>query len=89
MDLEWEERRDRELNFSDGDPAVLIIGAGHTGLEIAARLKYMSVSTLVIDKHARIGDSVSILASILDFIQTVVFTVEGALQVPCSSRYSL
>ena len=89
MDPEWEERRDRELNFADGDPAVLIIGAGHTGLEIAARLKYMSVSTLVIDKHARIGDSVSILVSILDFIQTVVFTVEDALQVPCSSRYSL
>ncbi|KIM60485.1 hypothetical protein SCLCIDRAFT_124053 [Scleroderma citrinum Foug A] len=57
MDYEWEERRHRELNLADGDPTVLVIGAGHTGLEIAARLKYMSVSTLVIDKHTRIGDN--------------------------------
>ncbi|KIM60484.1 hypothetical protein SCLCIDRAFT_124024 [Scleroderma citrinum Foug A] len=57
MDHEWEERRHRELNLADGDPTVLVIGAGHTGLEIAARLKYMSVSTLVIEKHPRIGDN--------------------------------
>ncbi|KAL4071717.1 hypothetical protein J3A83DRAFT_4093359 [Scleroderma citrinum] len=57
MDLEWEGRRLRELNFADGNPTVLIIGAGHAGLGIAARLKYMSISTLVIDRHARIGDS--------------------------------
>ena len=89
MHVEWEERRDRELNFADGDPAVLIIGAGHTGLEIAARLKYMSVSTLVIDKYARIGDSVSILVNLFDFTRTILFTVEDALQVPFSSQYSL
>jgi len=64
MDHEWEERRHHELNLADGDPTVLIIGAGHTGLEIAARLKYMGVSTLVIDKHPRIGDNVRVLLSI-------------------------
>ena len=83
MDHEWEERRHRELNLADGDPTVLIIGAGHTGLEIAARLKYMSVSTLVIDKHARIGDNVRALSSTyFDFTQTTLFAVEDALQVP-------
>ena len=69
MDHEWEGRRYRELNLVDGDPTVLIIGAGHTGLEIAARLKYMSVSTLVIDKHARIGDNVRAFSSISTFIK--------------------
>ena len=64
MDHEWEERRHRELNLADGDPTVLVIGAGHTGLEIAARLKYMSVSTLVIEKHPRIGDNVGALSDI-------------------------
>ena len=52
MDLEWEERRHRELNLADGDAAVPIIRGG---LEIAARLEYMSVSTLVIDKYPRLG----------------------------------
>jgi len=53
MDLEWEERRHRELNLADGDAAVLIIGGGQAGLEIAARLKYTSVFTLVIGKYPR------------------------------------
>ncbi|KAG6337008.1 hypothetical protein ID866_2068 [Astraeus odoratus] len=57
MHHDWEERRLRESSLADGDPAVLVIGAGHTGLEIAARLKYLGVSTLVIDRQARVGDS--------------------------------
>ncbi|KAL4076790.1 hypothetical protein V8B97DRAFT_2022069 [Scleroderma yunnanense] len=57
MDHEWEGRRLREMNMADSDPTVLIIGAGHVGLQIAARLKYMSVSTLVIERHTRIGDN--------------------------------
>ncbi|KAI6096035.1 hypothetical protein EDD16DRAFT_1698444 [Pisolithus croceorrhizus] len=46
-----------ERFLTDGSPTVLIIGAGHTGLDIAARLKYMDVSVLVIDRSARIGDN--------------------------------
>lgn len=61
MDHEWGERRHRELNLMDVDPTVLIIGAGHTGLGMAARLKYMSVSTLVIDQLPRVGDNVSMI----------------------------
>jgi len=36
---------------------VLIIGGGHSGLEVAARLKYLGVRTLVVEKNARIGDN--------------------------------
>ncbi|KAF8134306.1 hypothetical protein EV363DRAFT_1257346 [Boletus edulis] len=53
----WEERRRREVDLVDSDPTAIVIGAGHTGLEIAARLKYLGVPHLVIDKKARVGDS--------------------------------
>jgi cation diffusion facilitator CzcD-associated flavoprotein CzcO len=39
------------------DPVVVVIGAGHSGLEQAARLKSLNVPTLVIEKHGRVGDS--------------------------------
>ncbi|KAF8133236.1 hypothetical protein EV363DRAFT_1397474 [Boletus edulis] len=53
----WEERRRREVDLADGDPTVLVIGAGHSGLEVAARLKYLGVPHLVIEKKARVGDN--------------------------------
>ncbi|KAG2073996.1 FAD/NAD(P)-binding domain-containing protein [Suillus decipiens] len=52
-----EEKRREETEFSNNDPTVLVIGAGHVGLETAARLKYMGVPTLIIDKKPRVGDS--------------------------------
>jgi phosphoglycerate dehydrogenase-like enzyme len=54
----WEENRRQEVEFSTNDPTVVVIGAGHSGLEIAARLKYIGVPTLVIDKKPRVGDNV-------------------------------
>jgi phosphoglycerate dehydrogenase-like enzyme len=45
----WEENRRQETEFSSNDPTVLVIGAGHSGLEIAARLKYIGVPTLIVD----------------------------------------
>lgn len=54
---DWAQRRRRELEFADKDPEVLIIGGGHIGLEVAARLKHLKVSYLVVEKNARIGDN--------------------------------
>lgn len=54
---EWQERRYRESNFIDSEPAVVVIGGGQAGLEIAARLKYLDVPTLVVERHSRIGDT--------------------------------
>ncbi|OAX32563.1 FAD/NAD(P)-binding domain-containing protein [Rhizopogon vinicolor AM-OR11-026] len=53
----WEENRRQEIEFSSNDPTVLVIGAGHSGLETAARLKYIGVPTLIIDKKPRVGDN--------------------------------
>ncbi|KAF9227052.1 FAD/NAD(P)-binding domain-containing protein [Gyrodon lividus] len=53
----WEEGLRREVELLNGDPTAIVIGAGHTGLEIAARLKYLGISHLVVDKKARVGDS--------------------------------
>jgi putative flavoprotein involved in K+ transport len=47
---------------ADGDairrqPYVLIVGGGHCGLSLAARLAALNVPALVVDRHARTGDS--------------------------------
>ncbi|TFK35113.1 hypothetical protein BDQ12DRAFT_635350 [Crucibulum laeve] len=53
----WVEERERERQFVDNDPTVLIIGGGQAGLEVSARLKCLAVPTLIIEKNARIGDN--------------------------------
>ena len=53
----WAEMRAREQEFLDEDPGVLIIGAGHSGLDVAARLKMLGVTSLVVEQHPRIGDN--------------------------------
>ena len=42
---------------AEADPQVLVVGAGHAGLSIAARLKALAVETVVIDREQRIGDN--------------------------------
>ncbi|ORY64474.1 putative flavin-containing monooxygenase YUCCA3 [Pseudomassariella vexata] len=53
----WLERRQKEVEFKDGDPAVLIIGAGQSGLNVGARLRNVGISSLLIDKNERVGDN--------------------------------
>ncbi|KAJ6458695.1 hypothetical protein DFH09DRAFT_1199203 [Mycena vulgaris] len=53
----WTQSRQTELKFDSCDPEVIIVGSGHSGLELAARLKYLGVSTLVIEKNQHIGDN--------------------------------
>jgi cation diffusion facilitator CzcD-associated flavoprotein CzcO len=52
----WRDRRDVARAFKDKDPDVIVIGAGQSGLMMAARLGQLDVSTLVIEKSARVGD---------------------------------
>ena len=46
-----------EVPFKGADLTVLVIGGGHSRLEVAARLKVLDVPTLVIKKNKRIGDN--------------------------------
>jgi hypothetical protein len=52
---DWAERRNKELEFEQ-DPQVIVIGGGQSGLMMGARLKYLGVRTLIVDKKPRIGD---------------------------------
>ncbi|KAK1716772.1 hypothetical protein CaCOL14_001720 [Colletotrichum acutatum] len=53
----WKERRERQVEFVDEDPTVLIIGAGHAGLNIGVRLRNLGLPTLLIDRNEHVGDS--------------------------------
>ena len=56
-DKNWLDRRIESLNFEGGqEPAVIIVGAGQSGLTAAARLRVLGVPTLIIDKQPRVGD---------------------------------
>ena len=54
----WKEKREDEaarLGYSD-QPYVLVIGGGQGGIALGARLRQLSVPTIVIDKNPRPGD---------------------------------
>ena len=53
----WLDMRRRLESYADREPAVLVVGAGQSGLAIAARLNQVGVDTLVVEKWARIGDN--------------------------------
>ncbi|ESK85251.1 flavin-containing monooxygenase [Moniliophthora roreri MCA 2997] len=55
--VKWAQQRHEEVQFEGSEPAVLIVGAGQSALSLAARLKYLDVPTLMIEKDARVGDS--------------------------------
>jgi len=40
----------------NGDPKVVVIGGGQSGLDVAARLKLLDIPTLVVERQQRIGD---------------------------------
>ena len=52
----WESEREK-ARIVDEDPVVLIIGGGHSGLDVAARLKALDIPALVVEKNERIGDN--------------------------------
>jgi putative flavoprotein involved in K+ transport len=53
----WSDRLAKARAYADRDPTVVVIGGGQAGLSIAARLHQLGVDTLIVDRHARIGDN--------------------------------
>lgn len=52
----WADRRRAAVRYADRDPAVLIVGGGHSGIVAATELKALNVDALVVDRHERPGD---------------------------------
>ena len=52
----WADERRKEIEFEGVEPYVLIVGAGQSGLDLGARLKFLDVPTLVVEKCPRVGD---------------------------------
>ena len=53
----WGTARAQERSYADRNPTVLIIGGGQCGLHTAARLKYLGIDALILEKNERIGDN--------------------------------
>ena len=53
----WSEKRKKAEEMQGIDPYVMVIGAGHAGCAIAARLGMLDIPTLIIEKNPRVGDS--------------------------------
>ncbi len=52
----WLDQRKKEQEFADSDPEVIIVGGGQSGLDVAARLRQLGTTHLLIEKNPRIGD---------------------------------
>ncbi|KAF7309079.1 hypothetical protein MKEN_01109600 [Mycena kentingensis (nom. inval.)] len=55
--LAWADVARERREKIEKDPYVLIIGAGQTGLNVAARFKQMDIPALVVEKNERVGDN--------------------------------
>ncbi|MFB9268937.1 flavin-containing monooxygenase [Bradyrhizobium erythrophlei] len=53
----WLDKRKASAEYTDRDPAVLVVGGGQAGLAIAARLTQLGIDTLIVDREARVGDN--------------------------------
>ena len=53
----WFEQRQAAVELREEEPTVLVVGAGHSGLGLAARLERLGIRTLVIDRFAQLGDN--------------------------------
>ena len=53
----WLDLRKAAAEYAGRDPDVLVVGGGHAGLSVAARLKQLQIDTLIVDRWPRIGDN--------------------------------
>ncbi|CAH0055956.1 unnamed protein product [Clonostachys solani] len=56
-DKSWHQQRIVDDNLENVEPEVVVIGGGHCGLHIAARLKALGITALIVERNQRIGDN--------------------------------
>ncbi|PYI09768.1 hypothetical protein BO78DRAFT_415327 [Aspergillus sclerotiicarbonarius CBS 121057] len=56
-DKSWYAQRLEDDNLEGVEPEVIVIGGGQCGLQIAARLKALGVTSLVVERNQRISDN--------------------------------
>ncbi|KZT10354.1 FAD/NAD(P)-binding domain-containing protein [Laetiporus sulphureus 93-53] len=54
---DWQTKRVADAEFANSNPTAVILGAGHVGLDLGARLQALGVRTLLIERNSRVGDS--------------------------------
>ena len=52
----WADLRQKEIEFEGVEPYVVIVGGGQSGLDLGARLKFLDIPTLILEKNPRVGD---------------------------------
>jgi len=52
----WVDERQKEVAFEGVEPYVVIVGGGQSGLDLGARLKFLDIPTLILEKNPRVGD---------------------------------
>jgi cation diffusion facilitator CzcD-associated flavoprotein CzcO len=52
----WLDHRRAEATYDGREPEVLVVGAGQSGLVLAARLRQLGVDTLLVERTPRVGD---------------------------------
>lgn len=56
--VSWLDKREEDFKWGgEKQPTVLIVGGGHSGLDVSARLKVMGVDSLIVEQNPRIGDN--------------------------------
>jgi putative flavoprotein involved in K+ transport len=56
-EADWLERRRERAAWMNGDPDVLVVGGGHTGISAAVEAQRLGHSALIVDREQRIGDN--------------------------------
>ena len=52
----WADERRKESEFEGVEPYVVIVGGGQSGLDLGARLRFLDVPTLIVERNPRVGD---------------------------------